>query len=278
MKFINKSGIYLLCGALAFSPFSLYASEEAGTSEEVYGPAVPNLHESSEDSESLFSQSYEEGSLQATSLLGLSEEEVIEIIGPLCTAEQERTGILACVIMAQFILESGWGTTDLAQNANNCFGMKAELSGNSWEDTTWDGVSIYTKNTHEEYGGRDVIITADFRAYPCVEDSIRDHSAYLLNADDGRGPGSRYAGLVGLTDYRAAIQLIKDGGYATDSQYVSKICNIIESHGLTVYNAETYQDSTAADDGSTDDGSADDGSTDDAGADENPESDSSARE
>lgn len=74
-------------------------------------------------------------------------------------------------------------------------------------------------------------MTADFRKYSGVEQSIADHSAYLLGAMNGKK--KRYEGLAGEKDYRKAVQIIKDGGYATDSLYVQKICVIIEKYGLT---------------------------------------------
>ncbi|MBQ1470982.1 MAG: N-acetylmuramoyl-L-alanine amidase, partial [Eubacterium sp.] len=124
-----------------------------------------------------------------------------------------------------------------AQGANNCFGMKRSLSGNTWAGSTWDGKSIYTKKTQEDDGrGNLYYITADFRKYPCVEDSIADHSAYLLGAKNGNS--LRYAGLKGCTDYKKAIQIIKDGGYATDTKYVSKICEIIERWNLTQFDVK----------------------------------------
>lgn len=55
--------------------------------------------------------------MQASSLKNLSEAEAVAKIGPLFTANQKTTGILACVSMAQFILESGYGKSELAQNA-----------------------------------------------------------------------------------------------------------------------------------------------------------------
>ena len=172
--------------------------------------------------------------LQASSLKNLSESEVVAKVGPLFTEEQKRSGILASVIAAQFILESGYGKTDLAQNANNCFGMKKNLSGNTWEGSTWDGKSIYTKITKECYDGKTYVdVKADFRKYPRVEDSIADHSAYLLGAMNGSA--KRYEGLKGCKNYRKAIQIIKDGGYATDPKYVDKICNIISKWNLTQY-------------------------------------------
>lgn len=175
--------------------------------------------------------------LQATALKGLSEADAVKKVGALFTADQKKSGILASVSLAQFILESGYGSTELAQNANNCFGMKKSLSGNTWGGSTWDGKSIYTKKTQEDDGtGRLYTITADFRKYPCVEDSIADHSAYLLGAMNGSK--KRYAGLQGCIDYKKAVQIIKDGGYATDTKYVSKICSIIERWNLTEYDVK----------------------------------------
>lgn len=169
---------------------------------------------------------------QASIFRNLSEKDAVPIIGELCKKDMQTSGILASISAAQFILESGYGTTELAQNANNCFGMKANLSGNTWTGSTWDGTSIYTKKTKEEYKpGVITVITADFRKYSCVEHSVADHSAYLLGAK--KGTGLRYAGLKGETDYKKAITIIKNGGYATDSRYIEKICNIIERWNLT---------------------------------------------
>lgn len=185
--------------------------------------------------------------LQAKELAGLSEAEAVAKMGPYFTANQRESGILAAVSMAQFILESGYGKTELAQNANNCFGMKKSLSGNTWGGSTWDGKTIYTKQTREQNAdGSYVTITADFRKYPCVEDSIADHSAYLLGAKNGAA--LRYAGLKGETDYKKAAQIIKDGGYATSLTYVKKLCDIIERWNLTKYNVKSevvHQDPAA---------------------------------
>ena len=177
---------------------------------------------------------------QATAFANLSESAVIAKVGPLFTADQKKSGILASVSMAQFILESGYGKSELAQKANNCFGMKTSLSGNTWSGSTWDGKSKYTKSTQEEYKpGEKTTITADFRKYPNVEDSIADHSAYLLGAKNGTK--NRYDGLKGCKDYKKAVQIIKDGGYATSSTYVSNLCSIIEKWKLTQYDVSASE-------------------------------------
>ena len=180
--------------------------------------------------------------LKASSLKDLSDADVIKKVGALFTADMKKSGILASVSLAQFILESGYGKSELAQKANNCFGMKKSLSGNTWSGSVWDGKSIYTKKTKEQNkDGSYTTITADFRKYPSVEDSIADHSAYLLGAKNGSK--KRYAGLKGCKDYKKAAKIIKDGGYATSLTYVDKLCSIIEKWKLTQYDVKSSSSS-----------------------------------
>ena len=178
---------------------------------------------------------------QGADFLGLSPSDAVSKIGELCRADMQKSGILASVSAAQFILESGYGKSELAQKANNCFGMKASLSGNTWAGSSWDGSSVYTIPTQEQNpDGSYVAITADFRKYACVEDSVADHSAYLLGAK--KGMSKRYKGLAGCRDYKKAVQIIKDGGYATDLGYVNKLCNLIERFNLTQYDTGAVPD------------------------------------
>ena len=172
--------------------------------------------------------------MQAGEFQGLTEEQVLAKVGPLFTADQKKSGILASVSMAQFILESSYGKSELALGTNNCFGMKKSLSGNTWSGSVWDGVSIYKKKTQEQKAdGSYVTVTAEFRKYPNVDDSIADHSAYLLGAKNGEK--FRYDGLKGCSDHKKAVQIIKDGGYATSLTYVEKLCSIIEKWKLMQY-------------------------------------------
>ena len=173
----------------------------------------------------------------ASAFKGLSEKDAAAKCLELCRQDAKKTGIFASVSAAQMILESGYVTTDLAQNANNCFGMKCNLSGNTWPGSTWDGKSKYTKKTGEQKpDGTSYTVTADFRKYPCIEDSIADHSAYILGAKNGSA--LRYAGVTKAKDYKEQITIIKNGGYATDVNYVSKVCSIIERYGLNKYDCE----------------------------------------
>lgn len=170
----------------------------------------------------------------------MTEKEFVEKIGLLAAKDSKKSGILASITAAQAILESGYGSTELAVNANNLFGMKAYLSGNTWSGSTWDGQSIYHKLTKEQNSKGDVFeVYADFRKYGSWEESVADHSAYLLGATKGIAKQEkRYAGLNLERDYQKAAQIIKDGGYATDVQYVAKLCNIIQKWNLTKFDSE----------------------------------------
>lgn len=69
----------------------------------------------------------------------MTVQEFLDLMVPLAVADMKKSGVLASVTLAQAILESGWITSELAVNANNIFGMKAELSGNTWPGSTWNG-------------------------------------------------------------------------------------------------------------------------------------------
>lgn len=167
----------------------------------------------------------------ATQTRSVDKNEFIDTIGPLARANYKRTGILASVTMAQAILESGWGQSTLAENGNNLFGMKISLSGNNWAGSAWDGINYYKKSTYEYGGSGRYSIKAKFRKYSCVEDSIEDHSAYLLGAKSGSR--KRYAGLTKTKSYKKQLQIIKKGGYATSGSYVNDLCRVIRTYHLT---------------------------------------------
>lgn len=170
---------------------------------------------------------------QASSLAGLTNAERIAAMAPLYQECERKTGMLTSVALAQFALESGYGTTDLAVKANNLHGMKCSLSGNTWEGSTWDGVSKYGKNSPENVGGTTVMKYSEFRKYACCEDSIADRAAYFVGAKDGNA--LRYPGIAQMKDYKQQIKAIKAGGYATDPDYVNKLIGIVETYNLTQY-------------------------------------------
>lgn len=180
---------------------------------------------------------------QVSDMKGWSAAEVVEAVGPLFTEDQRKTGILASVSMAQFIVESGYGQSKLSLEANNCFGIKGWQESTPRVDCPWDGVSVYVISTKEyDSYGNSYYVDASFRKYACMEDSIADHSRVLITSTDGSK--LRYEGVVGCTDYRKAAQIIKNGGYATSPDYVDLLCSVIEYWDLTQYDLKNASTST----------------------------------
>lgn len=170
--------------------------------------------------------------LQQSDFSGKSLSQKIELMGALARQDMHESGILASVTIAQAILESGWMESGLARY-NSLFGIKACKLENNWRDSPWNGAAKNFETGEEYTPGTYTTITAAFRIYPNIWDSIKDHSAYLINSRKGSQP--RYPGIVGMRDPRAVIQLIKDGGYATSSTYVESLMQIVNMYDLTRY-------------------------------------------
>lgn len=134
-------------------------------------------------------------------------------------AEKRDKWVLPSVCIAQAALETGWGTSSLMKKANAFFGIKA---------AGWKG-KVFNSATLECYDGKTYEnITACFRAYDSVEDSVRDYFDLITGS-------SRYSAAVCEKDAEKAITAIKKGGYATDPSYVSKVMSIINTYKLTKY-------------------------------------------
>lgn len=165
-----------------------------------------------------------------------TEAEKIAKVAPIYQKVMKETGMLASVGLAQFALESGFGTTDLALKANNFHGMKCSLSGNTWDGSVWDGTSKYGKYSPEVYNGVTTSVYSEFRAYPSIYKSVQDRAAYFIGAWLDKGKTQhRYPNVNKIKDAETQVKLLKAGGYATDPNYVSKLLNIIKRFDLTQY-------------------------------------------
>lgn len=149
--------------------------------------------------------------------------------------EMERSGIPASIKLAQGILESDAGRSDLARRANNHFGIKC---GNNW-----DGRTLWKKD--DDYDDRGRLQESCFRSYRDVEASFRAHSEFLLDP----AKQWRYGFLFQLdaTDYRRWAQGLKRAGYATSASYDTKLINLIETYELYRYDKMVINDVLIAD-------------------------------
>ncbi len=139
--------------------------------------------------------------------------EYIETYRELAIAEMQRTGVPAAIKLAQGILETEAGRSNLVMRSNNHFGIKCK----SW----WTGEKVY--HDDDERG-------ECFRKYPSAEDSYRDHSDFLKNAE-------RYSSLFRLdpTDYKGWAHGLKAAGYATNPKYPQILIKYIEQYNLNDY-------------------------------------------
>lgn len=157
----------------------------------------------------------------------MTKEEFIGYIGQIASQDWQERGIcLPSVVVAQAILESGWGESELATNANALFGIKK----NGWTGKT------YTKAAREQKpdGTYYVVVDEEWRAYEDWEQSIVDHNDYLATREKAKGV-LRYKDIIGNSDYKAVCQLLKDCGYSTSLDYPQKLISLIETYELTKF-------------------------------------------
>lgn len=126
-------------------------------------------------------------------------------------------------IIAQAILESGWGESKLAANYHNYYGLKC--------GTKWTGKSV-NMNTQEEYEPGVLTMIADnFRVFDSMEDGVKGYFEFIQLA--------RYQNLKGITDPQKYLETIKADGYASRSTYVQSNMDVIEQYNLTQYDGES---------------------------------------
>ena len=137
-----------------------------------------------------------------------------------------KEGILPSITAAQAILESGWGSSELAKAPNNnLFGIK--------DSEDWNG-EIVTVPTQEYVNGDYIKINAAFRKYTSWNDSVVDHAKFFTSTEWRK---NNYRKVVNETDYRIAAQELKNAGYATDPSYAGKLISLIEAYKLYEWDA-----------------------------------------
>jgi len=129
--------------------------------------------------------------------------------------QMRKYKIPASITLAQGILESGNGNSELANKSNNHFGIKCH--------SDWQGDRVFHDDDEND---------ECFRKYNKVRDSYDDHSEFLLRP--------RYADLFeySITDYKAWAKSLKKAGYATNPSYAKHLIKIIEDNELYRFDEE----------------------------------------
>lgn len=131
----------------------------------------------------------------------------------LAIQEMIRTGVPASIKLAQGILESQFGESTLAKNANNHFGIKCK--------TEWTGDKVFQDDDAKG---------ECFRVYKSAEESYRDHSDFLKTR-----PHYSFLFKLELTDITGWAYGLKRAGYATNKTYPEKLLRVIEDYQLNQY-------------------------------------------
>ena len=128
-----------------------------------------------------------------------------------------KNNILPSVMLAQSILESNWGRSELSREYNNYFGIKAVKKD--------QGIVFETEEYVDGESGR---YMENFKKYSSKRESF-EHYAKLLST------AKRYEKVKTAKNYKEAAKYIKEGGYATDPSYADKIISVVEKYDLNKY-------------------------------------------
>lgn len=147
----------------------------------------------------------------------MKPDDFIAEIAPAAQASMLTSNIPASFTIAQAALESGWGSSQLAQKGFNLFGVKA--------DKSWEG-EILELPTREFLKGTWVTVLAPWRKYEDWLGAIEDHAAFLLN-------NPRYkSAFVGDRDGESFAHAVAAAGYATDPAYAQKVIDTMRAHQM----------------------------------------------
>ena len=145
----------------------------------------------------------------------------IQQVAPEAQAMQNTYHVYASITIAQAILESNWGTSKLATQYHNLFGIKGT------------GANSKVMTTKEYTGGKWVVIKDRFRVYSSWDESIKDHTRLMLQGTDMNR--QNYDRVVKATNYEEAAKALQQSGYATDPDYAKKLISVIQTYKLYNY-------------------------------------------
>ncbi|WP_053085051.1 glucosaminidase domain-containing protein [Companilactobacillus heilongjiangensis] len=166
---------------------------------------------------------------------GVGDQQFVDYIGNSARKLAANNDLYASVMIAQAMVESGWGTSGLATAPNyNLFGIKGD----------YKGASVNMGTQEDDGTGSLYSISSDFRKYPSYKESLEDYVSLLRGGTSGNS--QIYAGTwkSNTASYKDATKYLT-GRYATDTTYADKLNSVIEKYNLTQYDtAATDKDQT----------------------------------
>jgi len=160
---------------------------------------------------------------------GVGDQQFIDYIGNSARKLASNNDLYASVMIAQAMIESGWGTSGLASSPNyNLFGIKGDYKGSS-----------VNMGTQEDDGtGSLYSISSNFRKYPSYKESLEDYVSLLRGGTSGNSQIYAGAWKSNATTYKDATKYLT-GRYATDTTYADKLNNVIEKYNLTQFDSDS---------------------------------------
>jgi len=146
----------------------------------------------------------------------------VKKIAPYAVELGQQYGVLPSITIAQAILESNWGTSSLASQYNNYFGIKGD-----------DPSNTKLLQTKEYTNGQWITINGRFRVYSDFRESMKDHTKLLVNGTTWNS--QQYRQVIQSKNYIDAAVALQTDGYATDPGYTNKIIRVIQKYNLKKY-------------------------------------------
>lgn len=134
--------------------------------------------------------------------------------------ESHRSGIPASIVLAQAILESGYGNSNLCQRSKNHFGIK-------WKNSK-DGDFVYSLDDDYDKNGKH--IPSKFINYKDDVESFRHHSDFLMER-----PHYKSLFRYDNTDFVSWANGLRECGYSTDKSYGVQLIQLIKRYALNIY-------------------------------------------
>lgn len=161
----------------------------------------------------------EQGDSRSATNRGDIYEKYIQKYYPAAVEQMKKYKVPASITLAQGLLESAAGTSELARKANNHFGIKA--------DKSWNGPRKKRQGSW-------------YRSYSSADDSYEDHSKFLVGRE-------RYASLFRLksNDYKGWAKGLRNAGYAEDRAYPQKLISLIERYQLYKFDDYSAKENSA---------------------------------
>jgi flagellar rod assembly protein/muramidase FlgJ len=154
-------------------------------------------------------------------MMSMTPDQFIATVALAAQQSSKKTGIPASFTIAEAALESGWGSSQLAAQACNLFGVKA--------DASWPGPTV-SMPTREFLAGLWQFVPATWRKYADWQACFDDHAIFLQT-------NGRYASAFLYTNGEDFAQAVQAAGYATDPNYAAKLIAVMRQHDLASFDA-----------------------------------------